>query len=363
MLCSRLLLGLFAAGLAKASLVESSVVDSQNPIHMLVYHYRGDASGEGSSSDYELSSTKDKGAWRICRDMVPLQDKTLLQRLGMKKGKRDVYFLAYFRTPSSLDQDEQEVAMKFTFESKAGLHVEWSPAPNIDHFAQVNTQFYPDKSTKTDFWVSSKPGSVFPIGLFVQDFRRNKHFCMLPIRAFRSRWMGPRYAQPVILKSAVVLKSEPDPKDTLPPILEFVENPRGNVLLAQALSADEYKNYVVSHEDSKNFTLIGYFQPLHDVTRLVLSSSIPVEAEIHVPTLLKESQDYLIYKLKAENGEACEMVLSMDTDLLYKVVVLGPMNRFFNHEFSLYQYAPENQFVGSGVNLLVPTPTQDTKLR
>lgn len=328
-------------------------------IGMVVCHLRpstkhDNASGVGKAVASDPMLFVDQ----ISSDVVPLRDKSMLQRLGVTRLQRSISFVAYFRAPSADGDDSRPLAnveMTFNVMYEPGLKFKWGSSIDSFHFKYIKTLRVLGTQTRlTQFMVTCQPGAVFPITLKVFNFRRERPFHLLGIYAREGQMGAHQEAKAVYLMAAEEQIVRPQLLESIPPVLKLLGSTLGQVLLGRAVSGKTLDKYAVKSTDAREFALTGYFRPCLAETRLVLSSTVSVEVEIHRPTLLGGSEEYLVFILRAQNRLASELILPMNPDLLYKVVVRGFLSGLQYYDFTLVVYDPANEFVGAGVDLMIP---------
>lgn len=360
MLYSRVLLGLLVLGSTTGSLVNSPeiVPEIKKPVMMLVCHYRPVTLSDGRQKSDEIVDKVDSVfVERINSDVVPLQEKSILQRFGINRFRRRIYFQAYFRTPPSSGHDTQplaDVKMAFRFRFARGLNLEWDDLLHKSHLKFHGAWGIPKELDMAEYRVTSKPGSVFPISLTVKNFQRDKPFNMLQIHSSKNSFWGSREAQAVHVKNAYRRKHSKWDLDAPPPVLKQLTSTLGHVLLSQALSMTNIQRFANMSQDGKKYTMTSYFRPRKDLSSVWLSSTVPVEVEIHAPQLFDPNKEYTVHTLTAEAGVACRLMNLLEKDRYYKVVIRGSVNTASYYDFTLLEHDWHDGFTCTGVELMIP---------
>lgn len=358
MLYSRVLAGFLAVGLAAAGQTQSSVYiyESAKRVHLAVWAH-GPASGAGTSRDLEAGTvSKSEFVEKICSDSVPSQD-TFLQRWGVNQVEHSVKFTAYYRTPPPSGHDPRglaDVVMDLRLAHAPQTSLAWGESLQGNHFKYSGHRRGPENLEIPEYSITSKPGSVFPIVLVAPNFQPDKFFCMLLINTLPNSFEGRREAQLVTFKEAVMQKIRPRELTTPPPVLQLLHDSMGHLLLSRPMSRDDVLKFAEMTPGDEQFIVTGYFRPSHTMTKIVLSSTMLVGVQIYVPTLPKD-KEYMLYTLTTDEGEACEMILPTDPNLLYKVAIVGTYRMLAYFDFTLMLHDPDNHYISSGVDLLIPS--------
>lgn len=358
MILTTLLLVTLAMGSASAGQVLSCV---------LTKSYRSSTQDKNNEQGYQLTTQNARSLAQVADgDWDPPEGSRVLRLLGINLVKNEVYFRDYFRAPPLLGQSGEpsknvKMSYRLTYRPEHTIKVYDRPTGNHNNYLEYLGIH--EGKPYADFTVSCRPGSVFPIRLAVGNYSKKKPFLMQWEPVTDSSPEIQRYAQLVKLNEAEVFNSTQWKTDAAPPVLKLSEKHLGSVLLSLAMPLSEIERYAAVSQDEKQFFLTGYFRPSHELTRLVLSSTVPVEVDIHVPTLLDENSEYLVHTLKARDGMACQMKLPMDPELLYKVVIVGNFDLEEYHDFTLYQYDPEDDFVGLDTELMIPDCKKEIPMR
>lgn len=323
---------------------------------MLVAYYRQRGRNNGEPNDYQRVGIRHSLVERIDSIMIPSKDKSLLRRFGLNKLMRDVRFEAYFRAPPArryLPPPFADETMTLYLILKPGTQIIFGEAmrqPQFQNSTDIRDRIVRYLDTPhLEYYVTCQPGSVFPVSFVVKHFQRKNTFSLPVIETFG--WRVHNRAQPVSMTAAVVQQTRPGSVIREPPIIRLLDNRRGSVLLAKRLQEADIRAHAILSENEQRYALIGYFRPRHARTRLVLSATSLVEVEVHAPFPWESDSEYLVYTLKAEDGEACEMTRLLDPNLYYKVVVVGLTDMLNEDEFTLMEYDPGNGFSGTGVTL------------
>lgn len=354
----RLLFSLLSVGFIAASYVKPSKPDqAELPINMIVTEYVIVEPGGRETRSFERVGEKlHVSVGEITNEVVPHRDKSIVLRLMLDRRYRVVLFMAHFRAPPANLYDPLPVGnikLRFLFTYTPSLRHKWDMGHTGVEFQRMYTPLSPLKPVREEYAVICKPGSVFPITLAVAAYRRTRTFRMLPISVDDRRW-ADRDARAVAMTQAVKSTTKPCDVHHSPPVLDRMGSPFVEVLLGKAVPHEIVEEHGHFARDGKHFFLFGYFRPHSRITRLVLSSTVSVEAEIHAPFYHRDVVEHDVFLLKAKSGVACEMHRVMDPSIFYRVIFKVLMTDLLNHEFTLMSYEQGEDFSGTAVDLYIP---------
>lgn len=286
----------------------------------------------------------------------------VLLRLKKNDMETSIHLQTCFRVPPLQGEDTlsdfmEEVHLAFTY--AAGLKFHWVKGHDT-HIKQTGT-VNKGKMRRNLYKVECRPGSVFPIDIFVMNVQWNSFFEL--------RWnIGHdlhlwKRLKPMLvnLKPAKVDSIKPSQIGGIPPVVQGVEGPSRQVLVSMPVAAPTIKRWGCIEENGKEFVLDGFFKPTQEINRFVLSSTSFVAAEIHTTTLLDDVL-YPVHILEAKPGRAQETVVELNPKVFHKIFIWGKTVRDPFYDFSLVAYNADNEFVSSEVILVVPDPTEVARL-
>lgn len=350
---SKLLLWLFAVTYAAASPSQLPLIHTQGRKVIRMRVFPRNSASITPNPDKRVARRSLFFVDNISSNVLPHQVQSITQYLGWNRISQTVVFDAYYRAPSLIQNntlfDEVTMVLRFTFLPRVTF--EWDLRPNDRNFEYIGKWGEPDGMILSYYKVIAPPGSVFPIRLTVMKAKRYKRFSVLWLTPMEEAPQGSQAPQPVELWQAKVLETRPWHLGPAPPTSRLIHNTLGNVLLAHHLVDKAIETYAAFSRNKRHFLLTGYFQPRQEKNRFVLSSDMPVGVEIHVRG---DNKEYTVYSLKALSGDAWELKQALDSDTLYKVVILGKFSSRLLHGITLMVFDSSDVFNSTPVELVIP---------
>lgn len=301
----------------------------------------------------------------INSNVLPVVKKSFLDRCGITKASQIVAFTVYFRVPLVAQGRTlpENIELQAVFEHLVKVKFDFRNLSNDNNLKFHEVIKHRNGTRHAYYNVTAPPGSMIPVCIRVESAKRRKWFNFRWLQSRNSGSQEPQVPQSQFMAKAKEQKIRPEKLDFPPPALTELVNPLGRALMSQNLNSKNIEEYAVFLQDKKYFMLVGYFQPRHATTKLVLSSKAPVQVNVHVPLLPGGNDKYLLYTLGAKTGLACELAVPMNPKLLYKVEIMGVHQPDDFYGFSLMVHSLKSSDITSPMELVIPVLQKQAQLR
>lgn len=271
----------------------------------------------------------------INQNVIPRLVGSWLKHLTLMKSVRAV-FTVHFRAPLVVQGESplKNMTHVLCFERLRNVNYKLHPV-ELSHESQLPF----NGLTQSLYPLTTTPGSVVTVTVTVINPKK---------KLLSLQWVAPdtldlqesRVPQVVEFKEATLQIASLRDLMSTPPALAKLTNPLGREFMSQSLNTEILEKYAEFLQNKTYFKLVGYFQPRHATTRLVLSSKAEVQAHVHVPRRPDYLREHSIYTLKAQGYVVCKHQILMNPNLFYKVEIEGAYNPedFYGFSFMVYEF-------------------------